>query len=214
MVPLSREEFLKLGGMTSGTFDQLQHAGHVALAFGSPFPGSAGRYLDLDVVAMTLASELSEPIGGRRKAADFVLGYFDVWGDAVGRAEADPGTTFYFAIGAIGPRDRPVSYLITSGTAEEIERDFKGIKGPLLFIRTDMNAMLARVREAGKRAGIDLSRPFFLAPDHPQYAAIIADEREARERRLRANPKKFKEAQARERRKDVKVIHRAARPGE
>ena len=46
MQSLTRDEFLEVLGLTSGAFDQLQHAGHVALAFGTPLPATPGRILD------------------------------------------------------------------------------------------------------------------------------------------------------------------------
>jgi hypothetical protein len=40
MRSLTRDQFLKIFGLTSGAFDAQQRAGHVALAFGSPFPAT------------------------------------------------------------------------------------------------------------------------------------------------------------------------------
>jgi hypothetical protein len=51
-----------------------QRAGHVALAFGSPFPATPGRYLDLDLVATALAAGVSHTLG-RQAATAIVLGF-------------------------------------------------------------------------------------------------------------------------------------------
>ena len=56
MRTLTREQFLKILGMSSPTFDALQRDGHVALAFGTPIPATPGRYLDLDLVGMAMAT--------------------------------------------------------------------------------------------------------------------------------------------------------------
>ena len=55
MRSLTRDQFLKIFGLTSGAFDAQQRAGHVALAFGTPMPATPGRYFDLDLVAMAIA---------------------------------------------------------------------------------------------------------------------------------------------------------------
>jgi hypothetical protein len=209
LVPLSREEFLRIAGISSGAFDQLAHSDYVALAFGSTLPGSPGRYLSTDLVAIKLASELTQDFG-RRNAADFVLGFFDVWADAVSRAEADPEMTYYFAIGALGPRNNPHEYVVTSGTIDEIARDFARVRGPLLFVRTDISGLLRRLREAGKAAGVDLSRPFFLPHGDPRYREMIADECAARKRRLQQNRKKLAAQKTRERRHDMRGIREQA----
>ena len=56
---LTRDELLLLVGLTSSSFDQLSHAGYVALAFGTPVPGAPGRYLDLDAVAVAISEGLT-----------------------------------------------------------------------------------------------------------------------------------------------------------
>src|ERR1700675_3904980 len=89
MQNLSRDEFLEILGLTGGSFDQLQHAGHVALAFGTPTPATPGRYLDLDLVAMAINLGLT-PSLGRENATTIVAGFFHQWASAVGYAEADP----------------------------------------------------------------------------------------------------------------------------
>lgn len=43
MQSLSRDQFLDVLALTSGAFDQMQHAGHVALAFGTPIPAGPGK---------------------------------------------------------------------------------------------------------------------------------------------------------------------------
>jgi hypothetical protein len=48
MRSLTRDQLLKIFGLTSGAFD--------ALAFGTPIPATPSRYLDLDLVAMTIAA--------------------------------------------------------------------------------------------------------------------------------------------------------------
>jgi hypothetical protein len=64
---LTRDEFLELLGLTSGTFDQAQHSGHVALAFGTTLPARPGRYLDFDLVAMAINLGLTPSIGRKKR---------------------------------------------------------------------------------------------------------------------------------------------------
>jgi hypothetical protein len=73
MQSLTRDEFLEVLGLTSGAFDQLQHAGHVALAYGTPVPATPGRYLDIDLVAMAINLALT-PSFGRKLSTAIVAG--------------------------------------------------------------------------------------------------------------------------------------------
>ena len=100
MQHLSRDEFLEILGLTGGSFDQLQHAGHVALAFGTPVPATPGRYLDLDLVAMAVNLGLT-PSLGRETSTAIVAGYFHQWASAVGHAEAEPRQDFFMAVGGV-----------------------------------------------------------------------------------------------------------------
>src|SRR6266566_6635312 len=101
MRSLTRDEFLEVLGLTGGAFDQLQHAGHVALAFGTPVPATPGRYLDLDLVAMAINLGLSRWLR-RDISTTIVAGYFHQWASAVGHAEADPHQDFFLAVGGVG----------------------------------------------------------------------------------------------------------------
>src|SRR6478672_9158945 len=101
MRTLSRDQFLQVFGLTSGAFDAQQHAGHVALAFGTPIPATPGRYFDLDLVAMAIAAALT-PTLGRQAATTIVLGFFNQWISAVGHADADATQNYFFAMGLVG----------------------------------------------------------------------------------------------------------------
>src|SRR6516165_9492679 len=101
MQTLTRVEFLEILQLTGGAFDQLQHAGHVALAFGTPLPASPGRYLDLDLVSMAISLGLSQWLG-REISTAIVAGFFHQWASAVGYAEANPDQEFFVAVGGVG----------------------------------------------------------------------------------------------------------------
>src|SRR6516165_1740654 len=127
MQHLSRDEFLEILRLTGGAFDQLQHAGHVALAFGTPMPATPGRYLDLDLVAMAINLGLT-PSLGRENAAAIVSGFFHQWASAVGHAEADLGQDFFMAVGGVGwdaAKKSPKLLLVTNGTVDQIGQDFR-----------------------------------------------------------------------------------------
>jgi hypothetical protein len=210
MRPLTRNQFLKVFGLTSGAFDAQQRAGHVALAFGTPIPATPGRYFDLDLVAMAIAAGLT-PTLGRQAATTIVLGFFNQWVSAVGHADADTAQNYFFAMGLMG-RDnderRPREIWVTNGTKEQIMSDLHNASSVMAVNITDI---LARLRAKARTAGIDLSQPFFFPPKHERSRQIITEfeqEREARVARLRRNKKKLRQHEALMRRRDIKPVER------
>jgi hypothetical protein len=210
MRSLTRNQFLKILGMTSGAFDAQQRAGHVALAFGTPIPATAGRYFDLDLVGMAIAAGLA-PTLGRPTATTIVLGFFNQWVSAVGYADADTARSYFFAMGAVGWDDekrRPREFLVTHGTTEQITSDLQDASSMFAVNITDI---IARLRAKARTVGIDLSQPFFFPPEHMRFSQIITEfeqEREARIARLRQSKKKFRRHQALMSRQDVKPVAR------
>src|SRR5437588_5843871 len=91
---ISREEFLKILGLSSGAYDQIQHSSGAALAFGSPIPAAPGRYLDLDLIGMAMAAGLA-PALGRPAATVIVLGFFNHWIAATAAVDTDSGRHFF-----------------------------------------------------------------------------------------------------------------------
>jgi hypothetical protein len=210
MRSLTREQFLKIFGLTSGAFDAQQRAGHVALAFGTPIPATPGRYFDLDLVAMAIAAGLA-PTLGRQAATTIVLGFFNQWVSAVGHVDADPTQNYFFAMGLVG-RDnderRPREIWVTNGTIEQIMSDLHDASSVLAVNITDT---IARLRDKARAAGIDLSQPFFFPPEHERFSQIITEfehERDARIARLRRNKQKLRRHQALMTRQDIKPVAR------
>jgi hypothetical protein len=208
MQSLTREEFLEILGLTGGTFDQLQHAGHVALAFGTPLPSTPGRYLDLDLVAMAINLGLTQSIG-REISTAIVASFFSQWASAVGHAEADPEQDYFMAVGGVGwdaTKKSPKLLLVTNGTVDEIAQDFRNSKDLVGFFTVNVSDIMRRLRVHAHEAGVDLSRPFFFSPNDPRFNEIlISVKREfgARITRLRRDKKKFAAAKARIRRHDI-----------
>jgi hypothetical protein len=208
-----RAEFLEVLAMTGGAFDQLQHAGHVALAFGTPLPATPGRYLDLDLVAMAINLGLT-PSLGRENSTAIVSGFFHQWASAVGQAEADPRQDFYMAVGGVGwdaTTKSPTLLLVTNGTVEQIAQDFRATTDLVGFFTVNISDIIRRLRARAHAAGIDLSRPFFFPPDDPRFNEILTQvkrERDARMARLRRDKKKFGVAKARGRRQDITAAPR------
>jgi hypothetical protein len=198
MRSLTREQFLTIFGLSSGAFDALQRAGHVALAFGTPHPAMPGRYCDLDLAALAIAEALT-PTLGRPTATVVTLGSFDEWVGAVSHADADPTRDYFFAIGGFGWGDNKRLFrelLVTHGAGEEIMTDLRGARS---VIAVNITQILARLRDKARAAGIDLSQPFFFPPAHERYSQIIAEfqqEREARVARFRRIKKKSRHPQA------------------
>ena len=213
MQSLTRDEFLEVLGLTSGAFDQLQHAGHVALAFGTPLPATPGRYLDLDLVAMATNLGLT-PALGREIATAIVAGHFHQWASAVGHAEADPNQNFFMAVGGVGwdaAKKSPKLLLVTHGTLDQITDDFRETNDLVGFFTVNISDIIRRLRSHAHAAGIDLSRPFFFPPNDPQFDQILTQvnrERDARIARLRRDKKKFAVAKARRSRKDIAALPR------
>jgi hypothetical protein len=210
MRPLTRDQFLKIFGLSSGAFDAQQRAGHVALAFETPIPASPGRYFDLDLVAMAIATGLT-PTLGRQAATTIVLGFFNQWVAAVGHADADTAQNYFFAMGLVC-RDKdqrhPREIWVTNGTKEQIMSDLHNASSIMAVNITDI---LARLRDKARATGIDLSQPFFFPPDHQRFSQIITEfkqEREARIARLRRNKKKLRQHEALMRRRDIKPVER------
>lgn len=213
MQSLSRDEFLEVLGLTGGAFDQLQHAGHVALAFGTPLPATPGRYLDLDLVAMAINLGLT-PSLGRENSTVIVAGFFPQWASAAGHAEADPSQDFFMAVGGAGwdaTKKSPKLLLVTHGTLDQLTSDFRGIKDLVGFFTVNISDIIRRLRARAQVVGIDLSSPFFFPPDDPRFDQILTRvkrERDARIARLRRDKKKFAAAKVRTRRQDIAVLPR------
>ena len=210
MRSLTRDQFLKIFGLTSGAFDAQQRAGHVALAFGTPIPATPGRYFDLDLVAMAIAAGLA-PTLGRQAATTIVLGFFNQWVSAVGHADADATQNYFFAMGLVvrnNDERRPREIWVTNGTIEQIMSDLRDASSVMAVNITDI---IARLRAKARAAGIDLSQPFFFPPEHERFSQIITEfkqEREARIARLRRNKNKFRRHQALMSRQDIKAVAR------
>src|SRR5262249_32535469 len=144
MRTLTRGQFLSIFGLTSGGFDALQVAGHVALAFGTPIPAAPGRYFDLDLVAMAIAAGLASPLG-RQTATVIALGFFNQWVAAVGHVDADPSREYFFAIGGFGWNDHEKRFReiqVTNGTTEQIMLDLRGASSVIAVNITDIIARL------------------------------------------------------------------------
>jgi hypothetical protein len=210
---LTRREFLEVLGTTAGAFDQLQHAGHVALAFGAPIPATPGRYLDLDAVAMAILLGLT-PSLGRENATAIVSWSFHQWVSAVGHAEADLSQNFFMAVGGVGwdaTKRRPLSLVVTNGTADQIAEDFRNTADLAGFFTVNVSDILRRLRTRAHAAGIDLTHAFFFPPEDPRFDDMltrIKRERDERLARLRKNKRKLAIAKARGHRQDIVAVPR------
>jgi hypothetical protein len=213
MQSLTRNEFLELLGLTGGAFDQLQHAGHVALAFGTPLPATPGRYLDLDLVAMAINLGISQSLG-REISTTIVAGFFNQWASAVGRAEANRDQNFFMAVGGVGwdpEKKRPKCLLVTHGTLVQITRDFRGVKDLVGYFTINISDIIRRLRSRAQAVGIDLDRAFFFPPDDPRLHQILTQfkrERDGRIARLKRAKKKLAAVKAQRQRSDIAAMPR------
>jgi hypothetical protein len=197
MQVLTRDELLLLVGLTSSAFDQLAHAGHVALAFGTAVPGVPGRYLDLDAVAIAISQGLT-PSLGRNVATLVVAGFFEEWASAVGQAETDPNNDAFLAVGGTDwdvQLKGPKRLLIAHGTLDELKSQFEGTKGLVGYFAVSVSDIIRRLRARAQEIGIDLGRPFFFAPEDPRFEQILTQvrrERDLRIARVRRGKKKLR----------------------
>jgi hypothetical protein len=217
MRALTRDELLLLVGLTSSSFDQLSHAGHVALAFGAAAPGAIGRYLDLDAVALAISQGLT-PSLGRKIATLIVAGFFEEWASAVGQAEADRNEDAFFAVGGAdwdAQFKSPRRLLIAHGTLEQLRNQFGGTKGLVGYFAVNLSDIIRRLRARGQEVGIDLDGPFFFVPDHPLFGQILAQvkrERDLRISRVRRGKKKLRPEGMRGQLPDITVLRRVHYP--
>jgi hypothetical protein len=215
MQHLSRGEFLEVLALSSGAFDQLQHAGHIALAFGTSMPATPGRYLDLDLVAMAINLGLT-PSFGRENSTAIVSGFFHQWASAVGHAEVDRKQDYCMAVGGAdwdATKKVPKLLLVTNGTLNRIADDFRRTKHVVGYFAINVSDIIRRLRMRAEAAGIDLSGAFFFPPDDPRFDGILTRvkrERDLRLARLRREKKKFATVKARNHRQDISAMPRVA----
>jgi hypothetical protein len=213
MQSLTRDEFLEVLVLTGGAFDQLQHAGYVALAFGTPMPATPGRYLDLDLVAMAINLALTQSVG-REISTTIVAAFFHQWASAVGHAEADLKQDYFMAVGGVGwdaAKKGAKLLVVTHGTLEQIVEDFRCMKELVGFFTVNISDIIRRLRTRAHAAGIDLSRPFFFPPNDPRFDQILMQvkrEQDRRIARLRRDKKKLAAMKARGRRQDITAVPR------
>jgi hypothetical protein len=208
MQTVTRNEFLELLGLTSGAFDQLQHAGHVALAFGTPLPATPGRYLDLDLVAMAVNLGLAQSLG-RETSTTIVAAFFHQWAAAVGHAENDPHQDYFMAVGGIGwdeAKKGPKLLVLTNGRLDQIYNDFRGNRDLVGYFTVNVSDIVRRLRAKAQAVGINLRAPFFFPPDDPRFEQILTQvqrERDERIARLRRDKKKWAAAKRQQRREHI-----------
>jgi hypothetical protein len=213
---ITRREFIELEGLDEGVLDAMQRHGQVSLAFGASLPGTPGRYLDVDLVAMSINLGLS-PTLGRATATTIVLAFFLNWIRAVARADADQTQDFFLAIGAFGIRDYvkrvPKLYGVADGTLDDIQGDFGQHADPLVSaVYVNISDIIRRLRVRARQVGINLEGRFFFLPDDPRFDEIlplVERERDARMARLRKDKKKFAATKARKRRRDIQDMSSA-----
>jgi hypothetical protein len=201
MQTLTRDEYLRLTGISSATLDNRTRWGQMVFAFGE-VPAGHGLYTPLDVLLARTLDVLAPQLGGRRSAADILRIQSVWWLEAVERAEwSRPRIECYFAIVIRRPhwpwQNHPDDFFHESraGTLIEIGAALGGQPPAQRFTLplVNLSDLIAEVRETGRRLRIDLSAPFTLPTDHPNYDArqkeIAAYRRGAKER-LRAKGRK------------------------
>ena len=101
--------------------------------------------------------------------------------------------------------------MLTHGTLDQIAADFRNKDELVGFFTVNVSDIIRRLRARAQTAGIDLSGPFFFAPEDPRFDQILTQfkrERDARIARLRRDKKKFAMTKARNSRNDIAALPR------
>jgi len=202
MRTLSRDEYLLLTNTASATLDNRMRWGQMVFAFGE-VPAGHGVYTPLDVLLAGTLDELTPRLGGRRSAADMMRIQSVNWLKAVELAEwSRPKIECYFGIAIRRPhwpwQPHPddFSHESRAGTLIEVGaalgREPPGAAA-IDLVLVNLSRLIEDVREIGRRHKIDLSAPFTLLDDHPDYDTRqkeIAAYRRGAKVRLRAKGRK------------------------
>ena len=158
MRTLSRDQFLQVFELTSGAFDALQRAGHVALAFGTP---SRQRQA---AISIWTSSPWQSPPGSRRhwsanRYDDCVGLLYTSGSQSVGHADADWRKTIFCdrCVGWDNDERRPRQDLGDERHIEQITSDLRNASSVMAVNISDIVAPAYQ----GAHGRIDLSQPFF-----------------------------------------------------
>ena len=194
MRALSTQQFYAAAGVDAGTFGARTNRQETALAFGIGQRLAGGKLLELDAVAMVLVDELA-PAFSRRFAAGIVMGNAHAWLGAVGAADATREPIYFqvFESGEpirSGDRSPLEKAQVGYSTLAEFEKNVKkaterGVGMPPRIHFYNITDILARVRANAARVGVDLSGPFFPAPDDPLAKQILDEATKDRDQALK-----------------------------
>jgi hypothetical protein len=196
MIELKRKLVPRLLGITPAAFAVRADQATLPLAWGAPL-AAAGKLLAIDVAIIRFGEELGKMVGCADATA-IMMAHFDHCAETISRSEFDPeGRTFYLAVAVAGSEAKR-DYLIASGLPEEILADINGAVPPFPHHRVctvNVTLVLADLRERARAIGLDLSAPFFLPADHPQFRELIEGAADMRRELLAAlkrdDPAKF-----------------------
>lgn len=189
MMRLSVDAFLATAGVGKGTFAAEVSRDQVGLAFGTAAPLSAGNFLDLDAIAWLVLKELT-PAFGAKLAATLVRRFSDQWLGAVAMQEEGPDDgPVFLLVAEFGSRlasDYHAVYEDVNVTAGRLGAfgDFdhrKVRKVPRRMTLVNMAVVIDTARRNAKAAGVVLPDRLVPALDDPEFAAVRAATREARE---------------------------------
>jgi hypothetical protein len=199
---MTREEILKVTGLSIGVWDAWVIRDRIALAWGRSRSKKRDTYEPLDLIALALIVALGGLLD-RKAAATVVRHYWALWIDVLRRVEAEgpdaPPGYFY-----VGLRETDAGPLLWAGggALPEIVQELKELRAiapdevPTVGCQTDLKVIADAVREMAGRAGVALPDKFFdMDPD--LFEAMVREDnrrrlREEKLRRPRPKPRRSK----------------------
>jgi hypothetical protein len=196
--PLARPQLNAVLGLDDNVFDQRAHKNRLPLGW-SAVPATAGQYFPIDLICIRTSDELATMVGYEH-AAMLVRTHFGHIAETVSRSDAEGGRRAYFIALAVAGAGKQLEYFLTSGLPEEILGDLARENFPYRrVILVNITALASELRQRAQKVGVDLSAPFFLPPDHPQFAELIGAAEQARKDTLAALKKRDPQRAARHR---------------
>jgi hypothetical protein len=137
------------------------------------------RPLAVDAVAVALRDDLAKVLP-RKTASVIVRGFFDLWIEAVARAEHG-GESIIFLVAQLV--SGPDEWRCAIGPAAKLSEHIAQLPPWKVCVTADVGEIMRGIRERASNKGIDLSGgSFFLPLDHPLTQEWISEFRAARQK--------------------------------
>jgi hypothetical protein len=176
---LSHKEFMIATNADSNQNHNLNHRGHVALAFGRNVIAQSLVYIEVDALCYRVADVLVDSYP-RKLAASFVRVHFDTIAKTLAAAEADPaGTKFFSVVDFINRGIR--SHTACGTVTDDPERVALALAHIPLTARAtvsrvtavNITALRAEIVANAERKGLDIAAPWLPPLGSPELAELL-----------------------------------------